>query len=169
MASLLNCLPQSVSRCRWAASRDSPWSVRMRARQAGCGSHGVRRHSPCCGAGGVLTGSLTAKGEPMSVGSEPGFSPGACVCMPGRPGAGARCETAFPMLRGWRRSACQRAVSDSTGLLGRSSPGPRAENQRLPGGDRRCSVSGYASGFTGGWGSLLMGSPVMGSKFAPEG
>ena len=35
----------------------------------------------------MFAGSLTAKGELVSVGSEPGFSL-ECVCMPGRPGAG---------------------------------------------------------------------------------
>ena len=32
------------------------------------------RHFPCGGAGGVLARLLTAKGKPVSVGSEPGFS-----------------------------------------------------------------------------------------------
>jgi len=57
-------LPQGASRCRWAVSRASPGSMRMHAWQAGCGGHSVKRCFPCCGAGGVFAGWLTAKGEP---------------------------------------------------------------------------------------------------------
>lgn len=47
------------------------------------------RHFLCGGAGGVFAGSLTAKGEPVSVGSEPGFPlEHAYACPAGRVRAG---------------------------------------------------------------------------------
>ena len=52
----------------------------------------------------MFAGSLTAKGEPMSVGSEQGFPLERAYACPADRVRESRCETAFPMLRGWRRT-----------------------------------------------------------------
>ena len=84
------------------------------------------RHSPCRRTDGMFAGSLTAKGEPMSVGSEQGFPLERAYACPADRVRESRCETAFPMLRGWRRTrwiAYRKGLPVSVGSEPGFSPG----------------------------------------------
>ena len=76
----------------WAAVRGRLCLMRGRAR-TGEGEKGTPH---AAGAGGVLSGSLTAKGEPVSVGSDLGFPLERAYACPAGRGRGSRCETALP-------------------------------------------------------------------------